>query len=151
MTGATTGRLSIIVPMYNTADYLTVCLESIAQQTFGDFEVVMVDDGSPDNSAELARAFASKDPRFRLVQQENQGLGAARNTGAAHARGELIAFVDSDDVLPAHAYEVLVSTIERSGSDIASGYVRRFNSVGSKRLGFLDAAFRQTVRALRRR
>jgi CDP-glycerol glycerophosphotransferase len=90
--------ISVVVPMYNVERYLTDCLESLAQQTFTDLEVILVDDGSPDSCADMARAFAARDPRFRLVQQPNGGLGNARNTGADHATGDYLTFVDSDDV-----------------------------------------------------
>ncbi|MFC5744295.1 bifunctional glycosyltransferase/CDP-glycerol:glycerophosphate glycerophosphotransferase [Actinomadura rugatobispora] len=114
-------RVTVVVPIYNVAPYLEECLDSIAAQTLGDLDVVMVDDGSTDASAEIAAAHAARDGRFRLIRQDNHGLGHARNTGAREARGEYLAFVDSDDVLPGHAYELLVGTLERTGSDFASG------------------------------
>ncbi|MCP2335548.1 bifunctional glycosyltransferase/CDP-glycerol:glycerophosphate glycerophosphotransferase [Actinomadura rupiterrae] len=120
-------KISIVVPFYNVEDYLEECLVSLARQTLSDIEVVMVDDGSPDNCAVIAKAFAEKDPRFRFVQQENQGLGPARNTGAAHATGEYLAFVDSDDVVARYAYELMTQSLDRTGSDMAVGNVRRFN------------------------
>src|SRR6478609_294572 len=89
-------RLSIVVPIYNVERYLVECLDSIAAQTFTDFECVMVDDGSKDGSAALAEAYAAQDSRFRLVRQVNKGLGAARNTGIRHIdpEGEFLCFVD---------------------------------------------------------
>src|SRR5262249_38360540 len=93
-------ELSIVVPIYNVAPYLAACLESLAAQTFEDFEVVMVDDGSTDDSGEIAAGFAARDDRFRLVTKANGGLGAARNTGIDHASGNFLAFVDSDDLIP---------------------------------------------------
>lgn len=74
-------RLSVIVPIYNVERYLPACLDSLAAQTFGDLEVLMVDDGSPDDSASIAADYAARDPRFKLIRKENAGLGAARNTG----------------------------------------------------------------------
>ena len=117
------GRISIIVPVYNVETYLETCLESLAQPSNSDLEVVMVDDGSTDSSAEIAARYVERDPRFKLVHQKNAGLGAARNTGVPHATGEFIAFVDSDDVVPRHAYELLVGALDRTGSDFASGNV----------------------------
>ncbi|MGW4694221.1 glycosyltransferase family 2 protein, partial [Kitasatospora cineracea] len=95
-------RLSVVVPIYNVERYLEECLDSIAAQTFADFECVMVDDGSKDSSAAIAEAYAAKDSRFRLVRQVNKGLGAARNTGYRHISpdSEFLAFVDSDDTMP---------------------------------------------------
>ncbi|HEY2949975.1 MAG TPA: bifunctional glycosyltransferase family 2 protein/CDP-glycerol:glycerophosphate glycerophosphotransferase [Micromonosporaceae bacterium] len=122
--------LSVVVPVYNVAPYLHECLTSIANQTFRDIEVVMVDDGSTDDSAQIAADFAAKDPRFRLVSQPNKGLGAARNTGVTHATGGYLMFVDSDDTLPGYALELLVSSLEQTGSDFATGQVYRLNSRG---------------------
>jgi CDP-glycerol glycerophosphotransferase len=137
-------RVSVVVPVYNVEQYLEACLESIAQQTMSDLEVVMVDDGSTDESPGIARSFAERDGRFRLVSQANAGLGAARNTGAAHASGEFIAFVDSDDVVPRHAYEVLLAALDETGSDFASGNVERLTSRGPTKATFLGRTFERT-------
>ncbi|EFL13503.1 bifunctional glycosyltransferase family 2 protein/CDP-glycerol:glycerophosphate glycerophosphotransferase [Streptomyces sp. C] len=125
-------RLSIVVPVYNVELYLDECLESIAAQTFADFEVVIVDDGSTDTSAVIAKAFAERDKRFRVVLQENAGLGAARNVGFRHATpgSEYIAFVDSDDTMPTYAYQRMIDSLDETGSDFAAGNVTRFRSVG---------------------
>ncbi|WP_405495947.1 CDP-glycerol glycerophosphotransferase family protein [Streptomyces sp. NBC_00096] len=125
-------RLSIVVPVYNVELYLDECLESIAAQTFDDFEVVLVDDGSTDGSAALAQAFVDRDDRFRLVLQKNAGLGAARNVGARHISpgSEYLAFVDSDDTMPTYAYERMIAALDETGSDFAAGNVKRFRSVG---------------------
>ncbi|MFF5703055.1 CDP-glycerol glycerophosphotransferase family protein [Streptomyces sp. NPDC012794] len=125
-------RLSIVVPVYNVELYLDECLESIAAQTFADFEVVIVDDGSTDTSAVIAKAFAERDKRFRVVLQENAGLGAARNVGFRHAAAgsEYIAFVDSDDTMPPYAYQRMIDSLDETGSDFAAGNVTRFRSVG---------------------
>ena len=90
-----------------------------------------------------AKRFAEHDPRFRLFTQPNGGLGKARNTGADAASGEYLAFVDSDDVLPLHAYELLLGALEKSGSDFATGNVHRFTSAGTKPAWFLARAFSQ--------
>ncbi len=123
-------RLSIVVPFYNVQAYVGDCLESIARQTFEDFEVVLVDDGSTDDSATIVRQYVKRDPRFRIVTQHNQGLGPARNTGILHSVGEFITFVDSDDLVARHAYELMVRTLDRTGSSFAAGNARRFNSSG---------------------
>ncbi|MGK5550551.1 CDP-glycerol glycerophosphotransferase family protein [Actinomadura kijaniata] len=120
--------LSVVVPFYNVEDYLGECLESLANQTLRDIEVVMVDDGSPDGSAVIAKSYADRDPRFRLVQQDNRGLGPARNTGARHATGRYLAFVDSDDVVARGAFALMTGTLERTGSDFACGNVHRFDA-----------------------
>src|SRR5690606_5147714 len=124
--GVTVGSvLSVVVPIYNVAPYLGECLSSIANQYYRDLEVIMVDDGSSDDSAAIAEKFADADPRFRLIRQPNRGLGAARNTGVSHATGDYLMFVDSDDVIPPYAAELLITAIEQSGSDFACGNVFR--------------------------
>ncbi|MGI5164722.1 CDP-glycerol glycerophosphotransferase family protein [Spirillospora sp. CA-253888] len=125
-------RLSVVVPFHNLEPYLGACLESLTRQTFRDFEAIMVDDGSTDDSAVVAKEFAARDDRFRLVQHvEAQGPGPARNTGIAEAAGEYLAFADGDDVLAPYAYELMVGSLDTTGSDIVSGNVRRFDSAKS--------------------
>jgi CDP-glycerol glycerophosphotransferase len=116
------------VPFYNVQDYIAACLESIALQTVRDIEVVLVDDGSRDDSAIAAKAFCDRDPRFRIVAQENQGLGPARNTGVRHSDAEYITFVDSDDLVTRHAFELMLRTLDETGSSFAGGDARRFNN-----------------------
>ncbi|UWE08204.1 glycosyltransferase family 2 protein [Actinacidiphila bryophytorum] len=127
-----TPRLTVVVPVYNVEQYLEECLRSIAAQTLAELDVVMVDDGSTDASADIARAFAAGDPRFRLVSQDNGGLGHARNTGARNAdpATSYLTFADSDDVLPPRAYEQLTGLLDRSGSDFATGNVYRLTTAG---------------------
>jgi CDP-glycerol glycerophosphotransferase len=124
-------RISVVVAFFNNEDDLGDCLDSIAAQSFGDLEVIMVDDGSTDGGAGIARAKAAADPRFLLVQPpEHGGPGGARNRGIELARGEFLAFVDGDDMLPANTYELLMHTLEGSGSDFASGAVLRIGPKG---------------------
>ncbi|MEU9042134.1 MULTISPECIES: CDP-glycerol glycerophosphotransferase family protein [unclassified Kitasatospora] len=139
-------RLSIVVPIYNVERYLVECLDSIAAQTFTDFECVMVDDGSKDDSAALAEAYAAKDSRFRLVRQVNKGLGAARNTGIRHIDpdSEFLCFVDSDDSMPPSAYELMINTLEETGSDFCTGNVLRFRAVGYYQSGGHVKPFKET-------
>ena len=136
-------RVSVVVPMFNVATYLQDCLDSLAQQSLRDIEVVMVDDGSTDETADIAAAMAKRDERFRLVQQPNGGLGNARNNGAAAATGEFLAFLDSDDIVPRHAYETLLGALDKSGSDFASGNVRRMSAIGISQTSFLANVFGQ--------
>ncbi len=117
----TAPRISVVVPFYNNEDLLGECLQSIAAQTITDLEVIMVDDGSADGSGAVAQAQVDTDPRFQLVRIPNGGPGHARNTGVKRARGEYLAFVDADDTLPSHAYELLLHALESSGSDFVSG------------------------------
>ncbi|MFI1221772.1 MULTISPECIES: CDP-glycerol glycerophosphotransferase family protein [unclassified Streptomyces] len=125
-------RLTVVVPLYNVEEYLGACLSSLAEQTMPDLEVVLVDDGSTDNGPAMAQEFADRDPRFRLVRQENAGLGAARNAGVreAHPGAEFLTFVDSDDVVPSGAYARMLAELDRSDSDFATGNVLRLRANG---------------------
>lgn len=121
--------LSVVVPVYNAECYLEPLLHSVAGQSVGDLDVVMVDDGSTDGSRTIAEEFVRKDSRFRLFVQANGGSGSARNAGIAHATGDFLAFADCDDIVADGAYRRLIDSLEQSGSVIACGGVRRFNSV----------------------
>jgi CDP-glycerol glycerophosphotransferase len=137
--------ISVVVPIYDVEDYLDDCLRSLARQTVGDFEAIMVDDGSTDSSAAIASRYAERDPRFKLVRRVNGGLSRARNTGIDVATGRYLAFLDSDDVLPPDAYERLLGAVERTGSDFATGNVQRLEASGcTQQAGFLAAAFGRT-------
>ncbi len=134
-------RVSIVVPIYNVERYLHDCLESLAHQSTRDLEVVMVDDGATDSSAEIAASFAATDPRFLLVRQANGGLGHARNTGADRARGQYLAFVDSDDIVTPRAYELMAGSLDHTGSDFATGNFHRLSTVGTRQAGMVFTAF----------
>jgi CDP-glycerol glycerophosphotransferase len=122
--------LSVVVPTYDVAAYLPACLDSVLAQasTLGrtGLEVIVVDDGSPDDSGAIAEAYAARDPRVHVVHTENHGLGAARNEGLRHVTGDLLAFADSDDVVPPGAYATLLKQLRRSGSDFVTGSVARW-------------------------
>ncbi|MBR5118186.1 MAG: glycosyltransferase [Muribaculaceae bacterium] len=121
--------VSVIIPVYNVGRYLPKCLESIARQSFGNFEVIVVDDGSTDDSGSIADDFAKLDSRFRVIHQKNLGLSAARNVGLDEARGEHITFVDGDDWIHPQLYEWLLSTLIKTGADIAMcDFVKTDNS-----------------------
>ena len=100
--------ISVIVPVYNVEEYLEECLESIQQQTYTDIEVILVNDGSTDDSKEICERYCAKDNRFKLINQENHGLSEARNVGVRASMGEYIFFVDSDDVININVLEVLL-------------------------------------------
>ena len=111
--------LSIIVPVYKVENYLPKCIDSILAQTFTDFELILVEDGSPDNCPALCDAAAAKDARIRVIHQKNGGLSAARNAGLDVARGAWIGFVDSDDYIAPEMYEVLYHAVQSTGADLA--------------------------------
>lgn len=110
--------VSIIVPVYNTKKYLSDCLDSIKNQTYRDFEVIIIDDGSTDGSSEICDDFAKIDTRFKVFHNKNMGVSASRNYGLEMAEGEYIAFCDADDAIhPDYLYE-LVTNIEQKEADI---------------------------------
>lgn len=114
---------SIIIPIYNTAPYLRQCLDSILSQTIADWEAILVDDGSTDNSGAIADEYAALDDRFRVLHQGNQGQAAARNRGLGVAKGEYMAFVDADDSLESNYLEQLLAHIE-DVDVVQAGYQR---------------------------
>ena len=101
--------ISIIIPVYNVEEYLDECLDSIKRQTYTNIEVILVNDGSTDGSREICERYCEKDSRFKLINQENQGLSEARNVVVRASKGEYIFFVDSDDVVKVDILEILLS------------------------------------------
>jgi hypothetical protein len=112
-------KVSVIVPVYNVARYLPQCLESLMAQTLEPVEFLLINDGSTDGSAEILQAFAAKDSRFKIVEQENQGVAATRNTGLAQARGEFIGFVDGDDWVEPDMFAHLLALAESQNAELA--------------------------------
>ena len=111
--------ISVIVPVYKVEKYLDRCVQSIVDQTYTNLEIILVDDGSPDNSGALCDAWAEKDNRIKVIHKENGGLSDARNVGIAVAAGECIAFVDSDDWVSPLLYETLYKCIVENDCDLA--------------------------------
>lgn len=112
-------KISIIIPVYNVEKYIKRCLESILAQTFKDYEVILVDDGSTDKSSEICNEYALKDSRIKVIHQKNSGASAARNAGLKIAGGEYIGFIDSDDYIAKDMYETLYKLITKYNTDIA--------------------------------
>lgn len=110
--------ISVIVPVYNVEEYLSECVESIRNQTYNNLEIILVDDGSTDNSANICDEYAKKDSRIKVIHKKNGGLADARNAGIKIATGKYIGFVDSDDFILPDMYEKLFNTIESTASDI---------------------------------
>lgn len=118
-------KVSVIVPVYNCADYVERCVRSIMAQTHDDLEIICIDDGSVDESGNILDALALEDPRLCVVHQRNSGVSAARNTGLDIATGEFITFVDSDDALEPDMYKTLLSLFTSNDIDIVHcGYKR---------------------------
>lgn len=117
-------KFSVIIPVYNVEVYLQVCLDSVLNQTFEDWEAICVNDGSTDNSAAILEEYGHKDGRFKIVNQPNGGLSAARNTGLKTATGEYALFLDSDDWLESNALEIVSKSLTDEDMLCFSG--RRF-------------------------
>ena len=119
--------ISVVIPIYNVSPYLRLCLESIENQTYPYFEVLLVNDGSRDNSEDICQEFINKDKRFRYFEQENLGLSAARNTGILNSKGEFITFIEGDDfVVPNYLAELYQSAL-KNDSEIVIGSYKKFN------------------------
>lgn len=118
--------ISIIVPVYNVEKYLNQCVQSILGQTYQDFELLLVDDGSSDNSGQMCDDYAERDSRVKVIHKENGGLSDARNKGTELARGEYITYVDSDDYVREDYLETLRSLMDRSNADIAVTGIEKF-------------------------
>lgn len=113
-------KISIIVPIYKVEPYIHKCIDSILNQTFKDFELILIDDGSLDNCGKICDEYAQKDKRIVVIHKENGGLSSARNAGLDIARGNYIGFIDSDDYIDNDMYEILYNICEESKCDIAS-------------------------------
>ena len=120
-------KISVVLPVYNVANYLRKCLDSLVNQTFKDFEVICVNDGSTDLSLSILEGYSLSDSRFKIITQENQGLSGARNTGIDQVEGEYVLFVDSDDWLEENALEVLYEHVKGFSSDITMFKFKYYN------------------------
>lgn len=122
--------ISVIVPIYRVEKYLPACIDSILNQTFTDFELILVDDGSPDRCPEICDETAKQDARVRVIHQANAGLSAARNAGIEIAHGEWLGFVDSDDYIAPQFYEKLYQTAQRTDADCVMCSVQNVDESG---------------------
>ena len=119
--------ISVIIPVYNTENYLNDCLASVQSQTLSDIEVLIINDETPDNSMAIAQKYAEEDSRFSIIEHKvNKGLGGARNTGINQAKGEYIFFLDSDDLIPVDSLELLWNASSNGQSDMVFGNMAWF-------------------------
>jgi len=116
-------KVSVIIPVYNASKYISRCIESIMCQTFNDFELLLINDGSSDNSLEILKKYAKKDKRIRVIDQENMGVANTRNKGIGLAKGEYVAFIDNDDYIDEDYLEKLLQYSNKQ--DIVIGGYRR--------------------------
>ena len=118
--------ISIIVPVYKVEKYLCECVDSILAQTYENFELILVDDGSPDNSGKICDEYAEKDKRIKVIHKENAGVSSARNTGLDNAKGEYITFIDSDDTVDKRYLELMYKKLEETKADLCFCHFDRF-------------------------
>ncbi|CFB59097.1 family 2 glycosyl transferase [Streptococcus pneumoniae] len=123
-------EISVIVPVYNVERYLRQCMDSLINQTYRDFEIILVNDGSTDSSGVLCEDWAKKDERIHVVHKKNEGLGFARNTGVEHAKGKYITFVDSDDYVSLDMLQTLYNAVQEYDVEVvySAGYYRSFSN-----------------------
>ncbi|HFN7506139.1 TPA: glycosyltransferase family 2 protein [Streptococcus pneumoniae] len=126
--------ISIVVPIYNVENYLRMCLDSIQNQTYQNFECLLINDGSPDHSSKICEEFVEKDSRFKYFEKANGGLSSARNLGIECSGGAYITFVDSDDWLEHDALDRLYGALKKENADISIG---RYNYYDESRCQYL--------------
>jgi cytidyltransferase-like protein len=120
-------KISTIVPVYKIAPWLGQCLESLIRQSYKNLEIIIVDDGSPDNSAQVYEKYAAADSRIKIIKQPNTGVSVARNNGLAAATGDYVHFMDGDDWLDLDYYEKMISGIVNADADIAASGINKIN------------------------
>lgn len=125
--------VSIIVPVYNVEPYIHRCIDSILAQTYQQMQIILIDDGSPDRCGEICDEYSKKDSRIIVIHQENEGLSGARNTGLLFAKGEYVAFVDSDDWIHPKMYETLIGLSRKYDLDIVRSSVCETDNKGYKK------------------
>ncbi len=124
---STTPIISVIVPVFNVQDYIKQCLDSILNQTFSDFELICIDDGSEDNSGKILEEYKNIDTRIKIITKKNGGLSSARNTGLKYAKGRFVCFIDSDDWVSPYMLEKLYENITKFNTDISMCAVSLFD------------------------
>ena len=126
-------EVSVIVPVYNVGAYLDICMDSLVRQTFADMEILLINDGSTDDSGDRCRKWADSDKRIRFIDKENEGVAASRNLGVREARGKYLAFIDPDDWIDPEYMEKLHRRLEETGADFAECDLWRYdNRTGRK-------------------
>lgn len=139
--------VSVVLPVYNGKQYLAEAIDSVLSQTFANFELIMIDDGSTDDSQQILREYEKRDPRVRVVVRENRGLATTLNDSLDIARGAWIARMDQDDIALPHRFERQLEWLEQTGADICGSWVQRFGSADKRvvRLPQTDEAIKMAM------
>ena len=125
-------KISIIIPVYNVEKYLSTCLNSVINQTYQNLEIILVNDGSTDACPKICEEYATKDNRIKVIHKQNGGLSDARNVGLKQTTGNLVSFVDSDDVLALDFYQKLINVLIKNNADIAEcGFLKFENETST--------------------
>ena len=125
--------ISVVIPVYNTEKYLKECIDSVINQSYNNLEIILVDDGSTDNSLEICNKYADMDKRIKVIHKNNGGLSDARNVGIENANGKYITFVDSDDFIENDMYELLYNDVCENNAEIAGCDYYLFNSLSTSK------------------
>ena len=134
-------EISVIIPVYNAEKYIPECVDSILRQTYQDFEIILINDGSSDGSEQICRKYEKEDHRIKVISQKNAGVCAARNIGLDNATGNTVTFVDSDDWLPENSLALLYDEYKKTGADIIVGDMSFSESGKSRRIRVFDNSF----------
>lgn len=122
--------VTVVVPVYKTEEYLNRCIDSIINQTYIDLEILLIDDGSPDNCPQICDEWAQKDARICVIHKKNEGLGEARNTGIEHSHGKYVCFIDSDDYIDRETIEKAIKTAEKESAEIVIFGIQNVSKTG---------------------
>ena len=134
-------ELSIIIPVFRAECFLNRCIDSVLNQTFSDYELILINDGSPDRSGEICDEYAKRDPRITVYHQQNLGVSAARNAGLKIASGRFLTFVDSDDAIECTAYEEMIKTAKETNAEIVCCGVKYYSEIGEYKRSDLTKEF----------
>lgn len=139
-------KISIIVPVFNVEKYLPKCIESLVKQTYKNIEILLINDGSQDNSLNICKEWEKKDGRIKVFSQRNQGLSEARNTGIKNAKGNYICFVDSDDLVLSDFIEILYYLIKKYGCEIAQvNFIEKTDDEIEKKINIEKQIFNEKI------
>ncbi|MGN0182441.1 MAG: glycosyltransferase family 2 protein [Candidatus Ornithomonoglobus sp.] len=136
--------ISVIVPVYKVEKYLDRCIESLVNQTYVNLEIIIVDDGSPDNCGAMCDAWAEKDKRIKVIHKQNEGLGFARNSGLEVAHGKYVSFIDSDDYVSTSMYEIMYNALNKNNADtcLCGHYIKYTNKSVRNKIPFGTRCFK---------